>query len=270
MKKITFTLLLLLFCSNLFSQYINENSAYGKLDKKTYYLLVDKVNLRSKPTTKSNIIQELLIGTEFYLIEITDSILTINNYSNYWCYVAVIDNNKKETVKGYIWSGFFAEGLLESKDDEGVKFVWGISKIDTTNWSIVHIQLRAFKDKKELSKIEFQGIGTITTNNSCEISDNKGVKNITNILWFNFSDGFCAGAFGDVYVFWDKVFLHHVKQLHSGADAPIYSIENFIFPNDENGKEGIIILYEEEGEDDIIQYKNSTDYIWTGCELKKK
>jgi len=273
MKILNFFLFVFL-CTNVFSQYVTEGRTYGKLDQKQYYLLVDNVNLRQKPTANSSIITKLPIGTEFYLLEITDSVMTINNYSNYWCHVSVVDYIKKDITDGYIWAGFFAEGLLESKEDEGVKFVWGLSKIDTANWNNVFIQVRAFKDKTELSKIEFEGVGTITTSNSCEIFGNKGVKNTTNILWFNFSDDFCAGAFGDVYIFWDKVYLHFVKKLRSGADAPVFSSEKFIFPSDKDGKEGKIIFYEDAGEytdegEDKYEYQRWTDYNWTGCELKK-
>jgi len=92
------------------------------------------------------------------------------------------------------------------------------------------------------------------------------------ILKINFSDGYCAGAFGDVYLFWDGTTLHHVKTLDEGFDAPYSATNRFVFPTDEKGKKGLIINKSESGfygDDDKFHIENweRVTYKWDGSKL---
>lgn len=256
-----------------------SNRTYGKLEKgQSKFLLYDKVNLRKDASTESELVVTLPIASNLKIVSKHDSTLTINGYEHYWFEVVVLDENKNETgVKGYLWGGFFAEKVFESKNDPEVKFLCGINKVKDTEWGDQqpYIQIRAVIGQKEMSRLDFEAVGSMTTYRSTKILGNKGLRNVSEILHFNFSDDMCAGAFGDVYVFWDKAILHHAKTLRSGADAPVYSDEIFYFPDDEKGEDGLVIFYEEEGGDvdengnELPVSKNTTKLYWTGCELKK-
>ncbi|MDF1550492.1 MAG: SH3 domain-containing protein, partial [Bacteroidales bacterium] len=263
--------LVILFCLISiygFSQEEIDQRNYGKITiGESQYLLFDKVNLRSHPYTDSEIVKNLPIGSLMKIIGKSDSSLTLNGYSHNWYQVSQIDENNKEIgVQGYLWGGFFAENLYETENDPEVRFLYGLAKMKKTEWGEVPVvQVRAIISDKEIAQVSFEAIGSLTTYRNCELLGNKGIRNINEIIHFNFSDDFCGGAFGDVYIFWDKAILHHARTLHSGADAPVFSDESFIFPEDEGGKEGRIIFNESAGEDGdegtVYDYQRTTDLI---------
>lgn len=239
-----------------------------------YYLLYDEVNLRADADVNSDLVEKLPIATKVKIVSIHDSTLTINGYTNNWCEVNILDeNNKSSGINGFLWVGFIAEDYEISKEDEGVIFLFGTSGIVEGEYSDKFMmQIRAAKDNEQLAKIEFEAVGSESTNRFFSISDNKGIRNITNILDCNFSDDFCGGAFGNVIIYWDKAVLHYVTTLRSGSDAPYFSERFFIYPDDEEGIKKYIILKEEAGEelyDGTINYelKKETKYFWNGCEL---
>jgi hypothetical protein len=109
---------------------LNFNN-YGEIDiGSVQYLLPDNVNLRNEPFSNSKIVKILPIGSTVKVLSKTDSVSTINGYKHIWYKVVVLDALKKETdVKGCLWGGFFAFGILKASNDPGVVFLYGISKI---------------------------------------------------------------------------------------------------------------------------------------------
>jgi len=254
-----------------------DENQIPELENKSYYLLFDNTNLRNQPGLKSDVVQLLKLGTELKIDGKTTDTYTQNGITHYWYSVTVLDNTGKETpTKGYIWGGFLAEFMVESKDDPGIKFVFGLAKVTKKDdFPTTFYQIRVYKDNMELAKHEFQGVGSTSTSRTIDIFGNKGVKNITNILQITFSDGFCAGAFGDIFFFWDKAILHYVNTLYSGFDAPFFSEDKYTFPEDEGGKPNVIIFSSESGEhvdENKINYEKQEKktMFWTGTELKIK
>ncbi len=278
MKKITLFLIFAIIYFSVFSQTGYGERTYGNIsaDSQIYRLISDNVNLRKAPYSKAELVQKLKIGTQLKVISQSDSISTINGFEQNWFEIQVLDKSGKATaVKGFLWGGFIAENIFDSKEDKGVTFLYGISKVTLNEYyEIPYIQVRAILDTVELSKLEFEAVGSLTTSHNLELYDSKGLRNVKNILNLNFSDGFCGGAAGDIVIFWDGAALHYVKTLSGGADAPVFFSEEFIYPTDENGETGKVIFYEEAGEymDDgniNYNYQRSTKYKWTGCELEK-
>lgn len=251
---------------------INRRS-YGNIEiGSSKYLLFDKANLRKEPATTAAVVQNLPVGSLFKVKAASDRTFKLNGYDHYWYEVALLDKNNKETgVTGFLWGGFFAEDSYKSKNDPGVYFLYGVAKYNEEEKTL-SVQIRAVLDNRELARLNFQALGSLSTGKRCEVMGNKGLRNVTDILHFSFRDEYCGGAFGDVYVFWDKAVLHLAKTLHSGSDAPVFSTESFTFPDDAGGKEGRIIFYEDAGENGdtgkVYDYQRKTDFIWTGCELQ--
>ncbi len=235
------------------------------------------MNLRTAPSTSSEVVTKLPIGTEVRVIEVTNKDLELNNFKSKWVKVRVVSANNLSEAIGYIWGGLLAYDKHESSQDKEVYFLFGMSKVDKGSYSDkIIFQIRAVKGNKELSKIEFEGIGSFQTSVNFLVSAHKGLNNVTNIITVDFSEDFCGGANGLVYVFWDKSNLHYVKTLSSGFDAPYFHNEEFYFPGDEKGKSGRIIFHTESGEhkfegDSDIEYdfQETIEYIWTGTELEQ-
>lgn len=275
MKNLTLIFLLLIGLTG-WSQIDIDQRNYGKFTVgESRYLLFDKVNLRNQPYIESEIVKNLPIGSVMKIIAKSDSSLTLNGYMHNWYQVSQVDDNNSETgVKGYLWGGFFAENIYKTANDPEVRFLYGFAKMEKTDWGEVPVlQIRAIMGNIEIAQVSFKAIGSLSTYRNCELLGNKGIRNVNEIIHFNFSDDFCGGAFGDVYIFWDKAILHHARTLHSGADAPVFSDESFVFPEDEGGKKGRIIFNESAGEDGdegtVYDYQRKTELIWTGCELKE-
>jgi len=272
-------LLILMFIFSAFLSFSQEEpnlGNYGKISVgDTKYLLFDKVNLRSDPFTNSEVVKVLPIGSRLKILAMSDSTLLLNGYTHNWFEVSLLDEKNSGTgVKGFLWGGFFAENIYETENDPDVSFLYGLASMKKSEYGeIPVIQVRAILDGKEIAQVSFEAIGSLTTYRNCELLGNKGLRNVNEIIHLNFSDDFCGGAFGDVYIFWDKAILHHARTLRSGADAPVFSDESFVFPQDEGGKPGRIIFNESAGEDGdegtVYDYQRSTELIWTGCELKE-
>ena len=289
--KNLFIFLFLLLLKPLYSQTLfdyNELESHDVGD--TVQLLFDAVNLRSEPDTESKIIQTLTIGSQLKIISKSDETFAASGFIQNWFEVVLLDTKLQESsVKGYLWGGFFANNIFESKNDPDVSFLFGLSEIKQEDWgefpAVLNIsenqwgrvpvfQLRAVAKGKEIARIKFEGIGVIGVEHHCELIGNKGLRNVNEIIHFNVSSDYCGGFFGDIYVFWDKASFHLAKTLHTGFDAPFFSDKKLIFPTDEGGKPGIIIFHEEEGnanDDGTIDYdyQRDTRLIWTGSELIK-
>ncbi len=256
----------------------------------TRYLLFDKVNLRSLPGTDTKVVEKLSIGSNVKIqSKEEEDTLKLNGITDYWYQVVLLDDAGKETnTKGYLWGGFFAEDMFETKNDPGVKFYYGLEKVKHEDWGkfvsfenvmpeqwgkVPVFQLRAVLDGREISKLSFEGIGVVGMVPGGSLIGNKGLRNVSEIFRFTISDHYCGGYFGDIYVFWDKANLHFAKKLREGFDAPVFKIEELIFPNDKGGIPGTVIFYEAAGESDddgknIYEYQRKTKLTWTGCEFK--
>jgi hypothetical protein len=233
------------------------------------YTLADQVNVRAEASTNAKIIATLPIGTKLTILQTEDTMLTLKGYKAPWVMVQFKEHGKSS--KGYIWQGLISYDMVNSQD---IMFLLGIERVRDAS-SPVAYQIRAARNNKELSKLVFDGVGTITTNRQVTLSDNKGVTQITSIININFDDSRCAGAFGDVVIFWDGKKLYHAKTLRHGYDAPMFYEERLIFPRDKGGKPGIIIWKARGGEfdDDGTEHLDTNKkvvYRWNGKSLVKK
>ena len=247
-------------------------SSYQRFHKdSTYYLLADKVNIRSTPGTSGEKICQLPIGTSIKVEEITDKKLTIDGIAGHWLKVSYKQKDNTNGT-GYVWGSLVASGSAKSKTDKGLHFLYGIDELNFSGEYAqiveVIIQLRAVKENKQLSKVTFKAVGSLSTYNNLVSLGNKQVPQVKEVLQLNFSDDMCAGAFGDAVIFWDGAKLHHAKTLTDGADAPYYYDEELIYPADEKGQKGKIIMTIESGGDEESESYETRTLIWTGTKLK--
>lgn len=249
-----------------------EDCAYAKFYKdSTYYTLGENVNIRLNPDTAGKVLYQLGIAEKIRVVEDTKIPYTLNGYTANW--YRVVFNNKGFKSEGYIWGGFIASQAIRSTGDKGITYLYGVTKVIKQEYfDDVYMNVRVVKENKQLVRIELKAVGGLFTYNSAESLGNKGIEGITDILKINFSDGYCAGAFGDIYLFWDGTSLHHAKTLTEGFDAPYSATNKFIFPTDEKGKKGLIINKSESGfysDDDKFHLESSEKitYKWDGTKL---
>jgi len=246
---------------------------------KTYYLLGDNVNLRAKADIKGELVAKLPIGTMVKLESVEKSkTMVLNGFNAPWYKVSFSEKGVNKTA--YLWAGFLSLDALKSESDKNVKFLFGIAKITKKkekdySYDEVTMQIRVCNNNKEIQKIEFDGRGSITTARSGEIYHKKGVAAVESIVNMAYSDNYCGGSFGNHIFFWDGKKLLLVKHLLSGADAPCFSTQDFIYPNDEGGKAGHILMKSESGcsaeESHEIEYseRSMTEYTWKNNKLEQ-
>lgn len=283
MKNNLFSFLLAALCSyaataqdndyySSFSQFENECT-----DKTALPLLADKVNIRQTASSKGEIVATLPIGTMVTLKSKSDKNHSMNGHTAPWYEVSFSKDGKQ--LSGYVWGGLISEGFNSEINQSGdVKFVYGIEKVGKSKegmWD-VSIQLRAYKDGKELDKITFDSPSYLTSFNQLTVFNDKGIKGIKNVLQCSFSGEACGVPSGDVYVFWNGTELQYVTTTNSFSDAPVFADETLIFPTDIDGKAGKIILKSESGE--YVEGKDEPEYdsretkifTWTGTALKSE
>lgn len=273
MKQILFVFALLL--SLQLSAQDNQFNPYYQIEAdKNYFLLADAVNLRSKPDAKSEVLAKLQIGIELKILQVTETDFELNGFSAPWLKVSA--NGKT----GYIWAGFLSISNLKSASNPDLIFLVGISKVVKKKMAdyesdAVTMQIRVCQNNKEIQKLEYDGKGSLSTARSADLLVNKGVSGVESILDIEYSDNFCGGSFGNHIFFWDGKKLYFVKHLQSGADAPCFSSEDFIYPADESGKANTILMKVESGcsdmesESDEIVYDTHRmeEYVWKNNKL---
>jgi hypothetical protein len=242
------------------------------------YLLADHVNVRSKPSSKGDVVINLPIGTAVKIVEKSDERLRLNGFKTNWYKVSFNAQNKVTT--GYVWGGLIAEGSIMSANSK-VRFLYGIASFKTgyeaeMGAEQAQIQIRACKNKQELSRIELRNAANyLNIYHWFGNYGKRGLENIEDVLELGESEGMCGGANASHIIFWDGEKLVHAKSLYPGGDAPYYSSDDLIFPSDKGGAKGKIIQeekegwYDEEKKADVIQRHKRVEYIWTGKTLKE-
>jgi hypothetical protein len=276
MKKIILALGGLSLAFGVFAQ--PRETVYADFQNdSTYYLIGDQVNVRLDPDTASQVMVQLPIGEKITITENTMLEYTKNGYTANWYHIRC--NYQGKPVDGYIWGGMIASTTVASATDPELLYMYAVNKvIEREYFNEVHIQLRVCKNQQQLAKLEVKAVGGLQTYSGAESLGPKGVPGVKDIFKINFSDGFCAGAFGDAYFFWDGNKIYHVKTLSEGFDAPYYSTNEFIFPEDSKNKKGYIINKSESGyqgddsKEHIEDWEKIT-YAWKGgklIEIKKE
>jgi hypothetical protein len=243
------------------------------------YTLVSDANVREKPSTQSKALMQLPIATAVKIEQVMTDSFTVNGFRAPWCLISY-DNGKK---KGYLWGGFIATVVLRmvnTYDDntEGMLFLGGVGAWDEKK-SRMTMQLRAAKEGKELSRVEFSTQGDLSYNCTLKKEAEGGLRNVSKVLTFSTGYDACGYPWGDNLIFFTKdKKLVRVLNTESIADAGVfYSSENCILPSDKGGISNLILvtsdnaeMMEKNGEYEATKQKYSiTLYKWDGVKLQK-
>jgi|GEM_PF-850107 len=241
------------------------------------YTLADSVNIRSTAGSAGELLMQLPIGTRLKILGESPVASRINNLMMPW-YLVSFGNNQK----GYIWGGKMALSSLRSNKNPEYTFHFGLEKADKNVDAI--FQIRIEKNNQELQRISFEGFGMASKRHTFTNVSNKGLDNVDDILQVDGYAESCGGFAGAKVFFWSNGKLHLVETLPDIGDGEFFETTYFIYPSDMEGKPGIIIRKDEEGEhlfekeqktaswnSPNIRYdKNSTTkYRWDGEKLIK-
>ncbi|NQY29451.1 MAG: SH3 domain-containing protein [Flavobacteriaceae bacterium] len=232
-------LLLILFIS--FSNFIYaQDCEYLGIDKEfengdIAYLFGDNVRLRKAPSFEAEALAILKIGNCLEVLEKSNVKTTFKGIESPWYKV------KYKNEVGYILGGLIS--LTRVKNNNLSCFI-GLEKMDNK----LYILTRVLSDAKT-TYFENRSAFLGDNNGFClKLFDNKGLQEISNIIYINYIPESGGANSGGYYLFFDTKKLHKVIELTSGNDIGIWESEQLYFPNDSLGVKGKIIYIIEEGE----------------------
>ncbi len=241
----------------------------------TSYLLADNVNVRATPSSKGAVVTNLPIGTALKITEVSDKKLRLNGFETNWYKISF--KAKDDVTTGYVWGGLIAEGAIKSANSSRLLFLYGVASLkEEGNSDRGLIQVRACKNKRELSRVDLKTAGDyLHISHSLANYGNRGLTGIEDIIEFEEIEEMCGGVNACSIIFWDGKDLVYVKTKRPFGDAPFYASDNLIFPDDKGGAKGKIIHEEQEGwydedkEADVLTSHKKVEYAWTGKALKQ-
>jgi len=231
---------LLLILLLLFSNAINaQNCEYLGIDKEfesgdIVYLFGNNVRLRKAPSSKSESLKTLKIGSRIEIVEKTDKKNYFKKIESPWYKV------KYKNEIGYVLGGLIS--LTKVKNNTLNCFV-SLEKTDTKLYIVTRVlsddTTTYFENKSEFLE---------DNNGFClKLFDNKGLHGISNIIYINYIPESCGANSGGYYLFFDNKKLHKVIELTSGNDIGLWESEKLYFPEDALGIKNKIIYIKEEG-----------------------
>ncbi|MGI9527655.1 MAG: SH3 domain-containing protein [Weeksellaceae bacterium] len=241
-------------------------SPYPDFDKnQQVYLFGDNVHLRSEPTSNSNSLTILAIGSPLTILEDTNQ--SYSDDDPFWVHV------KSTNETGYVRSDFIS---LQTVELNGIPLYTHLDKINDQYILKIRIPTQGEPSYHEKT---FEVYSTMM---QLEVSDAKGLNNVRNILHINYYAEACGVDGGGKYIFIDPSDnWHDAFSYTQVADAGIFYWQEMLkFPNEH--KKGDYIIYtseylETDFEDDNYENPNHTEehkseriLRWNGSQLIPK
>ena len=245
------------------------------------FTLVSDANLREKAATDAATIQKLAIDTKVIVVEVTKTMTTLNGFEAPWCKVR-LTNGKT----GYLWGGTLACARLFHQDTydpqpgdnrPGISYLIGVASMKSKEGGIV-LQMRAARDGKELSKIEFPTEGGLEFYITIKSKESSGLKNVQETIEVYTGYDACSFVATSNLVFLTQDKLKFIIATMNSADAGAYSSsEQVLLPDEKGGIAGHVVVVSDvltykEAKDDIVldeQKYSVVIYKWNGAKLTK-
>ena len=244
------------------------------------YVFGDRVNIRTRPTVKSEIIGRFGIADSLRIAVKADEkqIYEFDGYKESW-YLIVAEDKQGNLFNGYVWGGALAKVAIETTiDDEKAWILIGIVGMGEDEKVAV---ARLVKDGEIISEIEFPTIdfsrpGFFDYTLAGAVLEDKGFSTPIQFIRLVFTYEACDYPNGDVLLILDNSELKYgLTAIYSGGEAGGCEFK-YIFPNDKKGEEDKIIItydcYELDMDNDYEIINRSTSqeiYQWDEEELMK-
>jgi hypothetical protein len=250
------------------------------------YIFADTALIRISPDTRQAPIDTLFAGDNITVTGKTPKALTIRGLKGPWLKIDYAKNGA--TKSGYIWQGLVSCMPLRRGE---IKFVYGIERRadsfrieDGTRYEMKRflVRIKVIKNGQVLAK---SAVATYDDEGAqfCygRIMSGMGLTNVQNIVVLQFGGEACGIMEYEYYFALTKSNqLIHFPDKEGVGDAGVYyHTENFIFPNEKNGKPDTIFWSKlvEEATDKVdkkgneilkVTEKKSAVYTWDGVNEK--
>jgi len=284
MKKLSFLCLLLVAISKCtFAQEdfpdMRSWAIYG--DSIERYVYADTAFIRVSPDTRQAPVDTLFAGDNILVLQVTKNGLTVRGLRGPWLQVTYTKNGEQK--KGYIWQGLVSLTPLRRGD---TKFVAAIERRSDSlylNEDRQRDTLHRFVVKvKAVQNGVIKSTATFITDDDesanfgyGKIMSGMGLTNVQNIVIISFGGEACGIPTYDYYLAWtaDQRLVRLPDKMNVGDAGAYYHSENFIFPNEKNGRPDVITweMSTEEATDKLdkngeyimaVTEKGSKTYAW--------
>lgn len=259
MYKLLFILLIISNSSFGQSEYTKVVSFYNQYVEifdqgSTQYLYGDNVKFRKKPSTESKVLDTLSIGSEVLILKKSKETMSYNGMNWNWYKV-----DHGGTI-GYVLGALIA---VISEEIDGDRYLISMSKNESEE-QFAHYRLLTENGEYKTGKTElFTGAFTVHVHND------RGVEGIESMLFIDYYAEACGVDGGGIYIFYDGNNLKEAISVSSVSDGGVFWFsEELTFPNDEDGRNGVIIYEREHGlpvEENTNWYRsviNTIDLRW--------
>ena len=236
------------FAQNEDQRYISSYYEFEEGSKEVLY--GDNVVFRAKPSTSSDAIDTLDIGTKITIVKMMEQKSKLNGLDWNWYQVKI------GQTKGYILGGLIALDHLHFDDALYLVTMAGVDRsTDDYEYTDYKVRTRVLTPTGEY----YGHHSDLNTNLfTIKAQGNRGIEGIGHMLIINLVAEACGVDGGQIYLFNDGVRLIEAIQLSAVSDAGAFWFsETLTFPEDEGGWEGIVQYKRELG------IPQDEEYNWT-------
>jgi hypothetical protein len=236
------------FAQNEDQRYVSSYYEFEEGSKELLY--GDNVVFRSEPSTSSEAIDTLEIGTEITIVRMSEEKTKLNGLDWNWYQVKV---GRK---KGYILGGLIALDHIKFDDALYLVTMAGIDKsMDDYEYTDYKVRTRVLTPTGDYYGHE----SNLNTNLFyIQAQGNRGIEGIGHMLVIDLVAEACGVDGGQIYLFNDGARLIEAIQLSSVSDAGAFWFsETLTFPEDKGGWDGIVQYKRELG------IPQDEEYNWT-------
>ncbi|MDW5290873.1 SH3 domain-containing protein [Formosa sp. PL04] len=228
-------LLIFLFIFNIgYSQdtkYFSTNTEFDKGE--IAFMFGNDVKLREQPNTESDVLSLLRIGEQIEILEKSDATMEFDGMESPWYKI------KTKDKEGYVLGSLIS---LDRVFDKNLVYLISLKKDDSRLFLKTRVLEPNLEFKENISELS-------TWQFSIKASGNKGIENIKSIFEIDYLAEACGVDGGGMYLFYDGNELIKAIDYTQVSDAGLYwFMEEYTFPNDEDGVKGKIIYKSDSGE----------------------
>lgn len=231
---------------------------------------VDEVNLRTAPSTEAEVVAVLPIRTDVQPLEIgTD--LTLFGLKRPWIRVRAGEHD------GWLWSGMLT-GL--SPTAGAASFVVGLRGATVLDGAqLVSVEVAGTVDGQVITPkhVDFRVPEDWTASRpeqmfTARVLPDGGYPGLQHVVRLGFSEDFCGGRSGNLVFAREGSSMVFLRENLHFSDVPIFYTEALIFPVEQGGRPGRILLKKEGGEhgeddEDVLSTDELEPLVWRSGEL---
>jgi hypothetical protein len=206
----------------------------------------DAANLRSGPATDASVVTALPLGTPVEVLE-TGVDHTLWGIPAPWVRVRA-----EGGAEGWLWSGLVTDDVIDLGEGNGVLASLRGVKEQGGSSHLVSVEVAGRVNGKLLvpsradMQVPFGHKGAVEMLRLA--TRETGLPGDDRVVTVGFSEEACAGLDATLYWVTHGEALAYLTTLYEGADAPYFTTHELHFPNDEEGRPGVIVRRHRSGE----------------------